>query len=153
LSATNGKKKETIEKIKCWLNEENTKYKIIEDPNTYFHLQMENPNLSIYMEKDRIDSIVLATNVYFPDADKKFFSKVEKEKKKFFWNLQSALNLIDIEYSIFPAIGEIEYIYIRKVIYFDGLSKDRLFESISKIARGRNCVILQYQWLSEKEFI
>jgi hypothetical protein len=32
MSTTNGKKKETIEKIKCWLNEENTKHKIIEDP-------------------------------------------------------------------------------------------------------------------------
>jgi hypothetical protein len=152
LSESNGIKKQIMEKVKQWLTEENYQFNQIEDPNSYFHFQLQNPNVSIYSGKSEIDSMTLATFIRFPKLDKQMFSFIAIEGKKFFWNLQNALNQLNVSYSLYPNIESIERVDINKKIYFDGLTKNTVFNVLLDINRAITCVNLQYQWLSENGF-
>ncbi|MGC1932407.1 MAG: DUF2299 family protein [Candidatus Nitrosopolaris sp.] len=59
LSRTNGKKNELAEKIKKWLGEEGFHVNDVQDTNTDFHFQIQNPNISIFIEKEKFDRVTL----------------------------------------------------------------------------------------------
>ncbi|MDQ6864683.1 MAG: DUF2299 family protein [Thermoproteota archaeon] len=55
------KKKEIAKKIKKWLAEEGFQASKVQDTNTDFHLQIQNPNMSIIIDKRKIDCVTLVT--------------------------------------------------------------------------------------------
>jgi len=146
------KKKEIAKKIKKWLAEEGFQASKVQDTNTDFHFQIQNPNMSIIIDKRKIDCVTLVTYMGFPEIDQRMLSYLSKEGKKFFWNLEYALNQLNVMYNIHPSIEEVERIDITKIIYFDGLTKHTFFSSLFDIQRGMHCVNIQYQWLSEQGF-
>jgi hypothetical protein len=124
LSRTNGKKDEVAEKIKNWLCEEGFQVNEDQDTNTDFHFQIQNPNVSIIIEKQKLDRVSLATYVAFPELDQRMIAFMNKEGKKFFWNLRDKLIGINVGYTIHPSMEKVERVDITKVIYFDGLTKN-----------------------------
>jgi hypothetical protein len=79
-------------------------------------------------------------------------SYLSKEGKKLFWNLERALDQLNVIYNIRPSVEEVERIDITTIIYFDGLTKHTFFSSLFDFQRGMQCVNIQYQWLSEQGF-
>jgi hypothetical protein len=142
LSRPNGKKNEVAEKTRKRLGEEGFHVNDVQDTNTDFHFQIQNPNVSIIIEKQKFDRVTLATYVAFPKLDQELFAFMNKEGKKFFWNLRDKLIAINVGYTIHPSMEKVERIDITKVIYFDGLTKNIFFNSLSDVQRGIESVNL-----------
>jgi hypothetical protein len=142
-------KNEVADKIKTWLREEGYQTNEIQDPNADFHFQIQNPNVSIIINRD---CITMATFVAFPELDQRLLTFMSQEGKKFFWQLRERLNTIGVAYRIHPSIEKVERIDITTNLYSDGLIKNTLFNSLFDISRGIECVNLQYEWLSAQGF-
>ena len=152
MSRTNREKNEVADKIRRWLNEEGYQINEIRDPNTDFHFQIQNPNVSIMIDKEKPDRITMATFVSFPKLDQRLLTFMSNEGQKFFWNMRDRLITIGVGYGIHPSIEKVERIDITKILYFDGLTKNILFNSLFDIRRGIECVNLQYEWLTAQGF-
>ena len=89
MSESNGKK-DILQKIKKWLNEESIESTMKENEYLDFQLDIKEPNQSIYSYKDKTDSIEFATYSDVPEEYKKAFIalKDNEEKLKVLWDLE-----------------------------------------------------------------
>jgi hypothetical protein len=147
LSKTNGKK-ETIDKIKRWINEEELNSNTSDDPYADFHtdIRFGSSKVNLIISKNKVDSIIVCTKSVFSVLDQKAFSGLSKDNKRsFMLGLKFSLSRLNIQYAIAPDENKVESIYMQKVVYFDGLSKDRLFEVIMSIVSAISIVNLTYE--------
>jgi hypothetical protein len=148
LSRVNGKK-DVIEKIQRWIKEEGFQSSIAHEPYTDFQVNLKNPNMSIILFNNKVDSVYFATYAGFDEADKKAFASLKDKEKKLvlLCDLQRSLIAINVEYSILPNLDNLDRINISKKVYFDGLTKDKFIDTIFALNRAHAAVQLMYQQL------
>jgi hypothetical protein len=154
LSKTNGKK-EVLEKIKKWLDEESIEFTPEESSYLDFQLNIKEPNQSIFSYKDKPDSIEFATYAELKDEDKKAFiafRNKDDEKFKILWDLQRSLIEINVEHELNPNFDNLEKVIIRKKVYFDALTKDKFMDTIFALQRGAFLVDLMHHQLGGKYY-
>ena len=132
------------QRIKQWLIEENDnwKFNVVNNPDLYLNLQAIANDRSIHITLDGVhDRIVLVTSMSFTKEQKDAFSiKPLAEKNLFVSDLLIALHQIDLLAHIpRSSNAKTEYI-LQKIIYFDSLSKDKLFNSLYTILRGMDTI-------------
>lgn len=142
-------KKEVIERITRWINEEHylIRMQTYKDRYADFHaaVQYNRYKVSIIIRKDRKDMVSIVSRQNFSDQDKKIFSHLREEKKKpFFEDLEFSLLPMNISYSVHPDRNKMEYVHLEKSIYFDGLTKDRFYDSIFAVVRALHMTSLLY---------
>ena len=154
MSKTNGKK-EVLEKIKKWLDEESIKFTTKEEIYLDFQLDIQEPNQSIFSYKDKPDSIEFATYTELKDEDKKAFIALrnkDEEKFKILWDLQRSLLEINVEHELIPNFDNLEKVFIKKKVYFDALTKDKFMDTIFALKRGIFLVNLMHHQLGGKYY-
>ncbi len=132
------------QRIKQWLTEENDnwRFNVIDNPDLYLNLQAIANDRSIHITLDGIhDRIVLVTSMSFTKEQKNAFSlKPLAEKNLFISDLLIALHQLDLLAHVPKSSNaKTEYI-LQKTIYFDSLSKDRLFNSLYTVLRGMDTI-------------
>ncbi len=132
------------QRIKQWLVEENDnwKFNVVENPSLYLNLQAIANDRSIHITLDGIhDRIVLVTSMSFTKEQKNTFSlKPLAERNQFISDLLIALHQLDLLAHVPKSShAKTEYI-LQKTIYFDSLSKDKLFNSLYTILRGMDTI-------------
>ena len=144
------KKKEIIQNVNNWLEEEEEKYAfgIIYDPKTDLNISIsfdEYTGCNVILTKNN-SLLLIVTEVTFSEQDKKTFAHLKKENKLvFIQELGYSLSQVNVQYSIYPDSENMEYIQIRHIIYFDGLTKNSLFHGISEVIRAIGLARLVYQ--------
>ena len=127
-------------KITEWLQDEGYTFVPYEDPYTDFCLHIKEPNnppIFVGMEKDSKDSVMVYTRSDLSQFDKKAFSTFQTNvKKEFIFALASSLSNLILPYRIHPSSEQMEYLEIKKYIFFDGLTKDRFFDTIDRVLAG-----------------
>jgi hypothetical protein len=95
-------KKEVIEKIQKWLNEESVDFTTEENPYLDFRIDTKNPNQTIILHKNKPDSIEFLTIANLEKEDQKAYvaSKNKEEKLRIMWDLQRSLLEINVDYKI-----------------------------------------------------
>jgi len=145
----NSVKEEAINNIRTWLKEENISSRNIDDEYSDFHVVAtvsQTHNIDLVIRKDRMDSVTIAQNMNLSDDDKKAFIHLTKDKKKeFIQDLKSSLLYIGVDYTIQPDKERLEFVHVSRIIYFDGLTKDRLFDILSNVLRAMEMVRLKYE--------
>jgi hypothetical protein len=138
-------REEIKEQIKTWLAEEikTQDWKIIhneDDPYYYYwctitrtrtviqkiEKQIEKIEISLCtacIEKD-IERVILFNNIKFSKSDSTNY-KLSLEKEKFWYDVRLRLMPLRVNINAIPDIENIEQIELRKIIYFDGWSRDR----------------------------
>ncbi len=122
--------------------DDNWSFKVLDNPDLYLNLQAVANNRSIHITLDGIhDRIVLITSMNFTEEQKNAFStRPLAERKQFVSDLLIALHQLDLLAHI-PKSSESKTEFIlQKIVYFDGLSKDRLFNSLHTILRGMDTI-------------
>jgi hypothetical protein len=119
------KKKEIMQNVNNWLEEERYAFGIIYDPQTDLNISIsfnEYTGCNVILTKN--DSLLLiVTEVTFSEEDKKTFAHLKKESKLvFIQELGYSLSQVNVQYSIYPDSENMDYIQIRYIIYFDGLT-------------------------------
>lgn len=131
-----------------WLEEERHAFGIIYDPKTDLNISIsfdEYTGCNIILTKN--DSLLLiVTEVAFSEEDKKTFAHLKKENKLvFIQKLEDSFSQVNVKYSVYPDSENMEYIQIRHIICFDGLTKNSFFHGISEVIRAVGLARLVYQ--------
>jgi|SRR5215469_4693223 len=105
----------------------------------------ENETAYVIMRKDRKDSITVYTRSDFSPLDQKEFSNLSPGKKREFIDVicASLLNL-NLHFRFHPDPEQMQYLEIKKDIFFDGLTKDRLFEVIDRVLSSMQLAHMSY---------
>jgi hypothetical protein len=145
-------KKEVIKKIQKWLNEEFIEFINIDNPLADCQINTKNPNQTICLPKNKIDSIEFVTAIFFTIEDQKAYTalKNNEEKLRIIWELQRSLLEINLEYEVKPNFDNLESIILKKTVYFDNLSKDKFMDTIFTLQRGFYLVELMLRQLRGK---
>jgi len=145
-------KKEVIKKIQKWLNEEFIEFINIDNPLADYQINTKNPNQTICLPKNKIDSIEFVTAIFFIIEDQKAYTalKNNEEKLRIIWELQRSLLEINLEYEVKPNFDNLESIILKKTVYFDNLSKDKFMDTIFTLQRGFYLVELMLRQLRGK---
>ena len=145
-------KKEVIKKIQKWLNEEFIEFINIDNPLADYQINTKNPNQTICLPKNKIDSIEFVTAIFFTIEDQKAYIalKNNEEKLRIIWELQRSLLEINLEYEVKPNFDNLESIILKKTVYFDNLSKDKFMDTIFTLQRGFYLVELMLRQLRGK---
>ena len=153
MAKSNGKK-EVIEKIRKWLDEESIEFTPVDYPFAEFNVDTRNPNQTIRIPKNKPDSIEFLTIANLSNEDQKAYValKNKEEKLRTLFDLQRSLLELNVGYKIEKDLENLESIIITKIIYFDGLSKDRFMDSRFALLRGFSLVQLMLQQLRGKYY-
>jgi hypothetical protein len=128
-------------RIKRWLIEESDIWRFdeIEDPTVVMNLvaKSNNRNVNIIVD-DLHDKVTLITSMNFSKQQKNSLSLLpSKEKNRFIPDLLMALYKLGLlaRHSN-SSKDKIEKFIMEKLIYFDGLTKDKFFESLFTMLLG-----------------
>lgn len=139
---------EVVERIVEWLNAEPLAYTLKENDSDRFRATIElshNLNLDVQLSSQRPDRVMLLTNAYLGPDDQRAHSRLDREKKESFLRaVRCALLNIDVDHQISPKADTLQSIFITKTIYFEGLTRDRFFDSILLLKRAFGLLDLAY---------
>jgi hypothetical protein len=154
LLKSNGKK-EVIDKIQKWLNDESIDFTTEENSYLDFRINIKDPNQTIFSYKDKPDSIEFGTYSSLDEEYKKAFValKNNKEKLQILCDLECSLLEINVGHKLVPSYKNLEKVEIFKKIYFDGLTKDKFMDTIFALQRGSKLVELMFRQLSGKYYL
>jgi hypothetical protein len=147
-------KKEVIKKIQKWLSEEFIEFINIDNPLADYQINTKNPNQTICLPKNKIDSIEFVTAIFFTTEDQKTYMALKntEEKLRIIWELQRSLLEINLEYEVKPNFDNLESIILKKTVYFDNLIKDKFMDTIFTLQRGFYLVELMLRQLGGKYY-
>ena len=139
-----GMNDEWEQRIITWLSEEGILYLRKPAPKLDFQFVITYPPGSTYTiaigkKKESKDSILLQSGVHFLDELLLPIQQLNKhEQKNLIYELAFFLGTLRPSYrSKISKNGILQGFYIENVIYFDGLTKHRLFSVISEIHRAK----------------
>jgi hypothetical protein len=139
---------EIVKRIKEWLDLEAIAYTLKENDSDRFRATIElnqNLKIDIQLTSQRPDCITLLTHAYLEPDDQRAYFRLEWERKESFLRaVRWALLNIDVDHQISPNADTLQSISIAKTIYFDGLTRDRFFNSVLLLKRAFGLLDLAY---------
>jgi hypothetical protein len=139
---------EVVERIIEWLNVEGLAHTLKENDSDKFRATIElsqNLNLDIQLTSERPDRVTLLTHAYLAPDDQRAYCRLDPERRESFLRaVRWALLNIDVDHQINPNADILQSISIIKTIYFDGLTRDKFFNSISMLKRAFGLLDLAY---------
>ena len=134
------KREEITEQVKTWLSKETEqqewKIAINDDDQSYYYCysivnESDTILFTICIEK-KIDRVIVMNNITFSKQDGTNY-KLSREKGKYWIDLKLQLLNLGIDVKAIPDVERVETIQLRKVIYFDGCSRDRFVNDVRNI--------------------
>lgn len=139
---------EVVGRIIEWLNLEALSYTLKENDSDRFRATIElskNLNLDIQLTSQRPDRVTLFTHAYLrPDDQRAYFRLDQERKESFLRAVRWSLLNIDVDHQITPNADTLQSIFITKTIYFDGLTRNRFFDSVLLLKRAFGLLDLAY---------
>jgi hypothetical protein len=136
--------------IEEWLDDEGFSVWKLADKKTSFSFKMtrdESPPLLVLQPQSKSDSLLVTTDVRLTDEDQeKLSSMPEKEKEFMLFDLKMVLLSTECRCQFTPSSKSWNLIRVSKPVFYDGLTKDRFFETVDTVTRAASLVILTFQW-------
>lgn len=156
LSANNSKIADK-DKIIQWLKDEGDeiKYKIEDDAYADLHVLIYSSdnrrNVHVIQYKNKPDSVTFLAQASFTELDRKAFVRLNpKEKKPFLYAVENSLIQFDLVYGFAPRVDIMEYVEIRKKIYYEALTRQNFYDTIHLIYRATHSLFINYsKYLSQ----
>jgi hypothetical protein len=137
-----------VQRIIEWLKVEALSYTLKENNSDKFRATIElnqSLDLDIQLMSQRPDRVMLLTQAYLAPNDQRAYSRLDQEKKEAFLRaVRWALLNIDVDHQINPNADTLQSISISKVIYFDGFTRDKFFNSVLLLKRAFDLLDLVY---------
>jgi hypothetical protein len=139
---------EVVQRIIEWLNVDGLAYTLKENDSDKFRATIElsqNLNLDIQLTTERPDRVTLLIHAYLAPDDQRAYCRLDSERRESFLRaVRWALLNIDVDHQINPNADILQSISIIKTIYFDGLTRDKFFNSVSMLKRAFGLLDLAY---------
>ena len=137
------------QKISSWLVEENYGVKVQENPNVYFVINAQHPTgigLAIGQEVGKKDRLVISASLNLDeDAQKRLRSLPEKERQDILWDIRFGLIALDVQFQMIPNGNMPTVIQVSKLLYYDGVTKDRFMGLVQKVTDSLLLVVWKLQ--------
>lgn len=154
-------------KIESWINNDPLKkltaIREQYDPQKYpfiLSIKLRNPRnseipLSIYKPTDYKDKISVYTRLIFDEEQKNSWNVINDHnfKEKILVQISEGLFVGGLVTRFYPNRNDLEQIILQDMIYEDGLSKDRLMNSITRVLGGYGyavAVLIRHKILRKK---
>jgi hypothetical protein len=148
-------KEEVAKQIKQWIIEEGIPVDDFPDVQTDFNFVVirSNTRINIGFHKTSTDSIIVAGNIHFEEQEQSMF-RYTKTKREMLYDLEMSFLQMNLDF-ILNVNNEqqeftIEDIKLQKTIYFDGLTKDKLFDVMSAIFNCFKVLKLKFELLGRQ---
>lgn len=158
-------KEEIKEQITTWLTEETKTqpWKIYHENDPYYHYvfnitkiidqiiegkieKIEVLFCTICIDKD-VERVILLTNIKFSKKNGTNY-KLSPEKGRYWSDLRLSIMPLGVGINAIPNIENLEVIQLRKIIYFDGWSRDRFMNDIFTLIDAAELVELLFRKFS-----
>lgn len=134
--------------MKQWLDEEKLQYTLKDISSTSFKATLQltaSFRVAIEVPEETADSVRFLASAYLTPADQRSFSRLSDGKKdSFLKTVRHSLFSLDVDHNLVPDGNFLQHISIAKVIYFDGLTKDKFFDTILLLKRALGLLNLAY---------
>jgi len=129
---------EVGKRIEKWLVDEEFSVSSVADENAHFFYKVTKDGgvtLSVLQRQNKTDSILIVSDVSLTDEDQKKLAPMpEKDRRSM---------LLDIRMDLLST--EWKTIRVSKSIFYDGLSKDRFFETMDIVMRAVLLIVFTFQ--------
>jgi hypothetical protein len=145
---------ELVNKIEDWINNDSLKRLIVTrelyDPTKFPFLLKIKPThpttqevpMSIFKPRDYKDRISVYSNIKFDEEQKNSWKITDSSfKDEVMTELSQGLFMMSLVTRFHPNQNNLEQIIFQDMIYFDGLSKDRIMNSITRIVAGYSYMV------------
>jgi hypothetical protein len=145
---------EIISKIITWIQEDKgSKYNVSRvenknnDPNFPYILKITDdknitkesllPRVYIFKPRQYEDKIGVYSGISFTEEQKRSFDVLKPDIKRSITNeIINGLSMMNLLINIHPSDKDVKEVHFQEIIYFDGLTKDRIMNSIPKVLNG-----------------
>ncbi len=140
---------EVGDKIEKWLDEEGFSVWKFADRGSLFSYKATREDyhpLLIFQPQNKTDSILVISDIKLAIEDQKQFLAIPEEERKFMlFDFKMALLATECHWQFIPSSESWKTIRISRIIFYDGLSKNRFFENVDAVARAASLVLLTFQ--------
>jgi hypothetical protein len=141
---------EVGKRIEAWLDDEGFSVWKFAGESSRFSFKTtrdECPPLLVLQPQSKADSLLVMSDVRFTDeGQEKLLALPKKEREFMLFDLKMVLLSTECRCQFIPSSESWTAIRISKPVFYDGLSKDRFFETMDTVARAVSLVILTFQW-------
>jgi hypothetical protein len=148
-------KEEVANQVRRWIIEEGVPVNDFSDDQTDFHFVITRGStvVNIGFHKTSIDSLIVLGGFHFAPQEQSVF-RYTKTKREMLYDLEISFLHMNLDF-ILNINNEqqefsIEDIKLQKTIYFDGLTKDKLFDVMSAIFNCLKALRLKFELLGRQ---
>jgi len=127
---------ETIEKVVKWLKGDGYEPEQVKHPHpdTTFFAKVkisERSSFHVGFSATKPDHVLISEMIELKEDDQKLYASLPAvEQNRFFFDIELALIQKNVMYDLEDGIRSLRSIEVFKPIYFDGLTKDKFFDTI-----------------------
>jgi hypothetical protein len=142
-----------MNKVKDWLVEEGIYKDKVPDESANWHLIVEFPSGSgmiseVIQPKNREDLVGIATVISLAEQHYKSVMAMPKPRRdEFLWDTRFQLLFLEAGFQIIPSVQEPQRFQFARELYFDGLTKTSLMQSLIQLHKCRLFIIWKMQQL------
>lgn len=142
------RRKQVIDNITNWLEEENVTFDLVSDSPYDIQLALTYANrpINLILDKNKKrQCIEVVAQVNFTDLDKRSFAGLKEEQRnEFLIALGYSLMSLNLTYKIYPSAEKMDFVQIRKRLFFENLDRNGLFDMLDRVRNGIELVYLDY---------
>ncbi|MDQ4100580.1 MAG: DUF2299 family protein [Thermoproteota archaeon] len=130
------KQQEMIDNVIRWLKDEGYEPEDVTDmhPDTAYFAKVkinERSGFHVGFSTEQLDSVVISEMIAMDkDYQNAYKSLPVLEQTNFFYDLKLALLQMNVMYNLESGFRELKSVTVVKPIYFDGLTKDKFFDTV-----------------------
>lgn len=136
-------------RIEKWLHDEGFAVWEFDDDGSRFSYKANRDDslpLSIFQPEDKNDSILVVGDIRLSEESQRKLSATPEERRFMLYEFRMVLLSTECRWQFIPSSESWKAIRISKAIFYDGLSKDRFFETLDIVTRAVSSVMLAFQW-------
>ena len=137
-------------RIEEWLRDEGFNLWKFTDKDSHFSYKVSRDDshpLVVLQLRKKTDSIQVVGDIRLNEKNQeKILTISEKEKRFMLFDFRMALLSTGCRWQFIPSSESWETLQISKTVFYDGLTKDRFFETIEVVTRAVSLAILTLEW-------
>lgn len=137
------------QQIEQWLGDEGFKIWKFPAKDAHFSYKVargEGSPLLIWQPRDKADSIQVSSDVRLAVDDQVKLEAVHEREQFLLFDLKMVLLSTACNWQFIPSFENWRTLRLSKAVFYDGLSKDRFFETVDLVARAVSTVMVTFQW-------
>lgn len=141
---------EAEERMEKWLFDEGFNLWKFPDKDSNFSYKIRRDNcdpLVVLQPQKKTDSVQVACDIRLKEEERKKLHGISKAEKRFmFFDFRMLLLSTGCRWQFTPSSESWNTLRIWKSVFYDGLSKDKFFETIEMVTRAVSSITLTLEW-------